>query len=84
MPPQLRMKRRDCVRQISNHGQLAGPHAVNLRRVDLKVDDLRLRRKPRRLAGYSIVEPRAEYQQQISLIERCIRSPRPVHPTMPR
>ena len=62
MPPQFSFERRNRLRQISHHCNFAGTHAIELRGIDFEVNDLGVRRKPRRIAGDAIVEPRSKDQ----------------------
>ena len=66
--PQFRLERRNRVRQISDHRQIAGTYAIQLRRINFKVNDLGMRRKSRRIARHAIIEPRPKYHQQIGLV----------------
>ena len=79
MTPQFRLKRRNRIRQISDHRQIAGTYAIQLRRINFKVNDLGMRRESRRIARHAIIEPRPKYHQQIGLMQRRVRRPRSVH-----
>ena len=52
---------------------------ADLGRVDVGVDDLRVGREGRQLAGDPVVEPGAERDQQVGLLQRGDRGDRAVH-----
>ena len=61
MAPQLRLKCRNRLRQISNHRKLARTHAIQLCRINFEVHDLGMRCKSRGFSGHAIIQPRAKY-----------------------
>src|SRR5580693_7302593 len=52
------MECRNRVGEIANHRQIAGPHTVKLCRINLKVDDLCVGSKARRIASHTIIKAR--------------------------
>ena len=56
------------------------PVLRDLRRVDVGVDDLGPRREGRQLAGDPVVEPRAEGDEQVGLLQGRHRRDGAVHP----
>jgi len=53
--PHVRMKRGNGICQVSDHGLITGADAVELRRIDFKMNDPGLRRKARRIARDAVV-----------------------------
>ncbi len=75
----LLIKRGNCFREIADHGQVAGTDAIQLRGIDFKVRDLRVRRETSRLARHAVIQPRPEHHQQVGFVERQVGRLRPVH-----
>ena len=75
----LRIKSGNCVGQVPDHGKVARPHTVELCRINFEVNDLGVRSETRRITGYAVVEAGSENQQEIRLMQRRVRSARPVH-----
>lgn len=66
-------------RDVALDTNVRGLDLVEFRRVDVNVDDLRLRTESGDLARRAVVEAGADGDQQVAFVEREIRTARPVH-----
>jgi hypothetical protein len=64
---------------VAGDADVCGLDLVEFGRIDVDVDDLRLRAETGHLAGRPVVEAGANGNQQIALVEREVGAARPVH-----
>src|SRR5215467_14559394 len=84
MTPQFALKCWNCLSEVSNDRYLARSHAIELCRIDFKVNDLGIRSETGGVASDSIIETSSENQQEISLVQRHVCGARAMHADHPQ
>src|SRR2546427_4330119 len=77
---QRAVTRRNRLGQVADDRQLTWMNTVKLYRINFEVHDAGVRRKTSGIAGHAIIQPCAEYQEQVCLVQRHIRGPSAMHP----
>jgi hypothetical protein len=70
----------DCVLHVAAYRNVGRLVLIELRRIDIDVDDLGVLGERFELAGHAIVEPHAQGNQQIAVTHRPIGIDAAVHP----
>jgi len=73
------MQRVEQLARIADEGQVGLHHLVDGGRVDVEMDDARLRREAVEPAGHAVVETRADADDQVRMMEREVGLQRAVH-----